>query len=162
VLQSTLSMPLLSNLSSPALARSRVTTSVEPWGSVGLVSDLRLLVSEVVANAVVHGGADICLELYVLRAYAVRIEVFDSSLQLPELQFGTPPGSESGRGLQLVDALASRWGARHRGDGKVVWFELHDTDGLDLRIREPSPRAQRITALEALPDALGRGRHDLP
>ena len=128
-MHSTLSMPLFADPSSPAIARSRATALVESWASERLQSALSLLVSEVVTNAVLHGGADICLELSVLRSHAVRVEVFDSSPELPELQTTTPLERESGRGLQLVDALANTWGARPRGDGKIVWFDLSDTDG---------------------------------
>jgi hypothetical protein len=32
--------------------------------------------------------------------------------------------SVSGRGLQLVDELASRWGIERDTDHKTVWFEL--------------------------------------
>jgi hypothetical protein len=86
---------------------------------------LRLLTSVVVTNAVVHGGSNICLELCVLPAYAVRVEVFDRSRDRPVVKH-PPPDSESGRGLQLVAAMANDWGARRRLDGKIVWFELHD------------------------------------
>jgi anti-sigma regulatory factor (Ser/Thr protein kinase) len=129
VMHSTLSMPLFSDPSSPAIARSRAVASVESWASERLTTTLSLLVSEVVTNAVLHGGVNICLELSVLRSHAVRVEVFDSSSELPELQSTTSLERESGRGLQLVDALADTWGARPRGDGKVVWFELSHTDG---------------------------------
>ena len=31
---------------------------------------------------------------------------------------------EGGRGLYLVDQLATRWGSRPTPDGKAVWFEM--------------------------------------
>jgi hypothetical protein len=31
---------------------------------------------------------------------------------------------EGGRGLYLVDQIASRWGTRPTKKGKVVWFEM--------------------------------------
>jgi len=34
--------------------------------------------------------------------------------------------AESGRGLQLVDTLADRWGWSEDGVSKVVWFEIGD------------------------------------
>jgi anti-sigma regulatory factor (Ser/Thr protein kinase) len=124
-MHSTLSVPLECDQSSPAIASSRVVAFVEPRASERLVTNLSLLVNEVVTNAVVHGGSSIYLEIYVFAAYAVRVEVFDASFDLPEMQSLLPDG-QSGRGLHLVDALANKWGARRRADGKVVWFELHD------------------------------------
>ncbi len=124
-MHSTFSVPLQSDPSSPAIARARAVGFVEAWASEQLRMTLSLLTSEIVTNAVVHGGSNICLELSVLPAYAVRVEVFDASLDLPEVR-NPPPDGESGRGLQLVAALANDWGARRRLDGKVVWFELHD------------------------------------
>ena len=55
----------------------------------------------------------------------LRIEVGDSSHRMPVM-----PGGEvdldatSGRGLVLVDAMASRWGVQSDGLGKRVWVEL--------------------------------------
>jgi anti-sigma regulatory factor (Ser/Thr protein kinase) len=86
---------------------------------------LSLLVSEIVTNAVVHGGSSIHLDISALPAHSVRVEVFDGSFDLPEMQ-SLPPDSASGRGLRLVETLAHEWGARRRVDGKVVWFELHE------------------------------------
>jgi hypothetical protein len=57
------------------------------------------------------------------RPPGVRVEVGDTSEQLPVA--GDPPhASTGGRGLQLVEALASEWGTTRDGPGKVVWFEL--------------------------------------
>jgi hypothetical protein len=42
---------------------------------------------------------------------------------LPVLQESSPT-AESGRGLSLVDALATRWGIDPASPGKSVWFEL--------------------------------------
>src|SRR6478609_2915818 len=121
-MHSTFSVPLESDPSSPAIARARAVAFVEDWASEQLRTTLRLLTSEVVTNAVVHGGSNICLELSIIPASAVRVEVFDASFDLPEVK-DPPPDSESGRGMQLVAALANDWGARRRLDGKVVWFE---------------------------------------
>jgi hypothetical protein len=54
----------------------------------------------------------------------VRVEVTDrAGPGTPELR---PAGrdAEGGRGLQLVAALAVRWGTRRRGGRIVTWFEL--------------------------------------
>jgi hypothetical protein len=53
----------------------------------------------------------------------VRIAVRDRSRAPPA---PLPPSSErlSGRGLQLVSAVARRWGVEPLADGKLVWAEL--------------------------------------
>ncbi|MFI0452381.1 SpoIIE family protein phosphatase [Actinomadura sp. 6N118] len=56
-------------------------------------------------------------------ADAIWVEVFDSDLRLPRIR-SAGETDEGGRGLYLVDQLASRWGARPTADGKAVWFEL--------------------------------------
>ena len=54
---------------------------------------------------------------------AIWVEVFDSDLRLPRIR-SAGESDEGGRGLYLVDQLASRWGSRPTKDGKAVWFEM--------------------------------------
>jgi Histidine kinase-like ATPase domain len=54
---------------------------------------------------------------------AVWVEVFDPDLRLPRIR-SAGETDEGGRGLYLVDQLATRWGSRPTRDGKAVWFEL--------------------------------------
>jgi hypothetical protein len=56
-------------------------------------------------------------------AAAVWVEVFDTDLRLPRIR-SAEETDEGGRGLYLVDQLASRWGSRPTKDGKAVWFEM--------------------------------------
>jgi hypothetical protein len=56
-------------------------------------------------------------------ANAVWVEVFDPDLRLPRIRKAGET-DEGGRGLYLVDQLATRWGSRPTPDGKAVWFEL--------------------------------------
>ncbi|MFJ2575818.1 ATP-binding protein [Kitasatospora aureofaciens] len=54
------------------------------------------------------------------------VEVSDASPDLPVPRHPAPD-DESGRGLELVAALATSWGAHSRGEryiGKTVWFTL--------------------------------------
>jgi hypothetical protein len=53
----------------------------------------------------------------------LTIEVTDHSTVQPELRVSATIG-EAGRGLTIVDALASSWGIRPINDGKTVWFTL--------------------------------------
>ena len=54
---------------------------------------------------------------------AIWVEVFDSDLRLPRIR-SAGESDEGGRGLYLVDQLATRWGSRPTKDGKAVWFEM--------------------------------------
>ncbi|CAM5276557.1 ATP-binding protein OS=Streptomyces aurantiogriseus OX=66870 GN=GCM10010251_87350 PE=4 SV=1 [Streptomyces aurantiogriseus] len=49
-------------------------------------------------------------------------EVSDASSTAPHLRHARV-FDEGGRGLLLVAQLAERWGARHSGEGKVIWAE---------------------------------------
>jgi anti-sigma regulatory factor (Ser/Thr protein kinase) len=83
-----------------------------------------LLTDEVVANAVRHAHRTIRLDVSAERGQ-VRVETFDDSHREPSLGERLPEAT-SGRGLQLVDALATEWGVRtSQGDlGKTVWFTV--------------------------------------
>src|SRR5436190_21565363 len=79
--------------------------------------DLRLLVSELVANAIEHGGApDASILLSVERdGTTVRVEVEDAGPRFPPAPSEPPPpDATSGRGLYLLAALADRWGVDGR------------------------------------------------
>jgi PAS domain S-box-containing protein len=61
-------------------------------------------------------------------AGAVWVEVFDADLRMPRIR-SAEETDEGGRGLYLVDQIASRWGTRPTKTGKVVWFEMPITTG---------------------------------
>jgi anti-sigma regulatory factor (Ser/Thr protein kinase) len=60
----------------------------------------------------------------------VRVEVSDQGgATVPVLRAAELPWlAETGRGLFLVEALASRWGHQRDGNQVVTWFELADGD----------------------------------
>jgi anti-sigma regulatory factor (Ser/Thr protein kinase) len=89
-----------------------------------VLDDALLLTSELVTNAVRHGAGEITCRLWPGRE-VVRLEVSDASPVVPHaVERGLV--ADSGRGLHIVDTLASRWGAvpDQRAAGKTVWFEL--------------------------------------
>ncbi len=105
--------------------RRMVAAHLDDWGLKDQDQITPLLVSELVTNALLHGHPP--LELVARDILTgVRVEVHDNN---PE---GTPckredgTAMQSGRGLQLVDYLANRWGWSEsaRGGGKCVWFEI--------------------------------------
>ena len=87
-----------------------------------LLASIELLMSELVTNAVLHASSAARLDVHVTRAN-IRVEVFDDDATLPELR-PLDTMRSGGRGLQLVDAIASRWGSEPQRTGKVVWFEM--------------------------------------
>jgi anti-sigma regulatory factor (Ser/Thr protein kinase) len=109
-------------LASAARARHHTETVLRSWGCENLVEPARLLVSELVVNAVLHARSEVVLRLS-LRDEVLRVEVVDCS-DAPLEQRPVDPTAVSGRGLMIVDALASAWGVDAADDGKVVWFEL--------------------------------------
>jgi len=66
-------------------------------------------------------------------AEAIWVEVFDPDLRLPRLRSARAT-DEGGRGLYLVEQLATRWGSRPTPEGKTVWFEV-PLDALDGKRR---------------------------
>jgi hypothetical protein len=56
-------------------------------------------------------------------AASVWVEVFDPDLRLPRIRTAGET-DEGGRGLYLVEQLATRWGSRPTPEGKAVWFEM--------------------------------------
>ena len=87
-----------------------------------------LLVTELVSNAIQHGGGSALVDADVDRT-RLRVAVADSDPRLPTAALAAID-AERGRGLLLVEALSSRWGATPRDDGKVVWFELDHMSSL--------------------------------
>jgi two-component sensor histidine kinase len=100
-----------------ALARERVAGL--PTEVVDIVA---LLVTELVTNAVLHARTELHLEIDVHREVVV-LRVFDGSTRAPVIRhYGID--DVTGRGVALVDALASRWGVETTPTGKCVWCEI--------------------------------------
>jgi len=107
-------------------ARRFVTDAVHQLGRDALAEVVELLTSEVVTNAVLHAGTPVTLTV-IADPDAVRIEVTDgAAVDVSPRNFG--PEAATGRGLALVDALASRWGTRTEPRGKTVWFVVGQVD----------------------------------
>ena len=87
-----------------------------------------LLVSELFGNSVRHSGSGVAGGMVTVAVRAgdglVRVEVTDrGGPGVPRLR-PAGAGAEGGRGLELVAALAARWGWRRRGGRIVTWFVL--------------------------------------
>ncbi|GAA1809917.1 SpoIIE family protein phosphatase [Planosporangium flavigriseum] len=101
-------------------ARRFAAGVLDDWDvSNARASEIVLLVSELVTNAIVYGRPPIELRMRRTPTHIV-LEVYDSAPFLPRKLRPTPE-DEHGRGLQLVAHLANRWGTRPTQDGKAVW-----------------------------------------
>ncbi|MFD7438427.1 SpoIIE family protein phosphatase [Streptomyces sp. NPDC059861] len=108
-------------------ARNLAAGQLAEWGLEGLEDPMKLIVSELVTNAVRYSPGPIDLRL--IRHQALTCEVSDTDGCLPRpRQAGTV--AENGRGLHLVSQLSRRWGTRPTPVGKVVWAEKE----LDARV----------------------------
>lgn len=87
-----------------------------------LVDDALLLVSEVVTNAVKHGQAPVHLSVECDHT-GITVAVDDANPELPRTR-RFDRRRHSGRGLVLVQSIATEWGVRRTGNGKRVWFRL--------------------------------------
>ena len=112
---------------SPWQARRFVTDVLADEASEPVASTVALLVSEMVTNAVLHARTEITVSVEYQGDW-LRVEVADSSPVGPTVRNFTTQAA-TGRGLQLVEELADRWGTEPSPDGKVVWFEVDVTDG---------------------------------
>jgi len=106
-----------------AKARDALTRWLDGQVPGDVLSDARLLASELVANsgsAEPPEGEESSLWFAAqLHDGALRVEVRDPSRATP----AAPTEFGDGHGLQFVEALASRWGVDHT-DGTHLWFEV--------------------------------------
>ncbi|MFD4765583.1 ATP-binding protein [Streptomyces niveus] len=89
------------------------------------LDDVLLCVSELATNAVRHGvpvGGALLVKVGA-DEHRVRVECHDANRRRPRLRHPADD-DQTGRGLLLVEAIASRWGTDERPFGKYVWFEL--------------------------------------
>jgi hypothetical protein len=106
---------------SPGRARRIIDLALE-GEDPELVDRARLVVSELVTNAVVHARTPVEVRIVQLRP-GWRIEVTDSSLD-PVRTRRPATQARSGRGLEIVERVSDAWGAEFDGAHKVVWAEI--------------------------------------
>src|SRR3954452_22360890 len=111
-------------LQAPQHARRAIEEHFGAAVDSATLASVELLTTELVSNAVRHGGADedevVVLHLALAPA-CLRIEVCDPG---DGFDAGTPqPYGEGGYGLFLVSEVSSRWGVA-RARSNVTWFEM--------------------------------------
>ncbi|MEX2658918.1 MAG: ATP-binding protein [Acidimicrobiales bacterium] len=105
-------------------ARRFVGGLLEDFDATSVSDVASLLTSELVTNAIVHAGGRVRIRV-TCEEGIVRVSVEDSSNARPYRRRATE-AAVTGRGLTLVEELASSWGVDPLldGRGKSVWFEL--------------------------------------
>jgi len=103
-------------------ARAFVAEHLRSWDLDEAVDDATLLVSELVTNAILLARSPVDLVVRKVKG-AVRVEVFDDGTGVPQ-PLHPDHEDDAGRGLGLVQAVASRWGVDDAETCKTVWFEI--------------------------------------
>ncbi|MBO8192419.1 SpoIIE family protein phosphatase [Streptomyces oryzae] len=115
-----------------AAARHQLHDLLHDWSDPDQVDGAVLMLSEMLTNVLVHTDGDAVLVAEITsrregERRTLRVNVSDSSDELPHRR---SPGelASSGRGLMLLGMLADRWGVDPRGEGKCIWFEVHEQE----------------------------------
>ncbi len=112
------------DVTTPAAARRFVRAALESVEADRVVIETaELLTDELVTNAIVHARSKSYLFIRAAKG-VVRVEVTDPDDRLPFIA-ALDTDAPGGRGLVIVNGLASAWGVERATDGgKTVWFEL--------------------------------------
>ncbi|MBK6042340.1 ATP-binding protein [Streptomyces sp. MBT55] len=109
-----------------AIMRRIVSAHLDLWDLRELSDAATLCAHELLTNVMRHTGSPLCTITLRRRPDGVRVTVSDSDTEPPERR--DPEWSEeSGRGVQLIAALATQCGTVTRRDGKDVWADIRTT-----------------------------------
>ncbi|SHN14678.1 ATP-binding protein [Streptomyces yunnanensis] len=110
-----------------AAARRQLVAKMHDWGLSAdseALHAIELMAGELLSNAVRHTGPGAITVAVRCDGNAVRVEVSDSSRDLPRPR-SPREGDEHGRGLLIVAALADRYAVEPTQSGKRCWAEVH-------------------------------------
>ncbi len=132
------------NRHAPAAVRTMIRQMLDEAHLAAMADDVLLLATELTTNAVLHAGTDLDVTVDV-DANRVHVAVADGHRgELPVLDPTSAtrrPLLSHGRGLILVDRIATRWGVVHDNSGKSVWFDIQRSDLLSDNV----PGSKRLT-----------------
>lgn len=97
--------------------------AVSPIGRAG-----QLVCSELVNNVLMHTRGGGWLSVWWVPDRLLRLELEDTDPALPPLPSVPSVSQLHGRGLHIVDTIASRWGMQRSPRGKTIWCELDISD----------------------------------
>lgn len=114
--------PFVARPESAGEARRFVADTLQAWNFPELIDPATLLVSELVTNALLHARSEIDV-LLAVGDDELRVEVHDTSPVMPRPRQYSPE-AVTGRGLHMLDCVATDWGARATTGGKAMWFTI--------------------------------------
>lgn len=119
-------IPLGADIDAAAQARRFVVAALTDWHLADLADDAALAASELVTNAVLHGGPPVELRVAPVPG-GVRLEARDGSRVSPVRPLASTD-TMTGRGIALIEAVSARWGIDQLPGGKAVWCEVRPAD----------------------------------
>ncbi len=124
------SIDVPASVQGPMAARRVVAALLPAWELPELSDDAELVVSELVTNAYRHAPGTDSFELELVRRDGgVRIALADGNSVRPVIaELSDQDTRPTGRGMAIVAALATRWGAEDHHGGKRVWVDLERAD----------------------------------
>ena len=112
-------------------SRETIIDACDRWDRADLAGSACIVVTEMVNNVVAHAHTPMVV-LLALRGAGLAVAVRDESERIPSFTGAPAPTSYGGRGMLLIDSVATRWGNLPLANGKVVWALLgasKDHDG---------------------------------
>jgi anti-sigma regulatory factor (Ser/Thr protein kinase) len=103
--------------------RQQAAAVLALWELSELATTVELLLTELVTNVVRHARTPFTVIL-AWTGRTLRCEVSDVNPDPPMAQLAIDVERAGGRGLLLIDQLATDWGVEHHPQGKTVWFDL--------------------------------------
>jgi anti-sigma regulatory factor (Ser/Thr protein kinase) len=103
-------------------ARHFVESALSAWAPSDLTWEAAVCVTELAGNCALHAKTDFTIRLE-MSDTALRIEVSDGSRRRPMMR-DHGSSATTGRGLRLLQTIASRWGVDINPAGKTVWLTL--------------------------------------
>jgi anti-sigma regulatory factor (Ser/Thr protein kinase) len=118
-------LELPATLLAPGAARHAARALLHAWEALQRRDDVELVLTEIITNAVRHAELTptVDVEITLKAGHLLRLTVADGSSLKPTIG-ALAEDQESGRGMQLVAAVADRWGVDEHPGGKIVWIEL--------------------------------------
>jgi hypothetical protein len=130
-------------------ARQFVRSTLQSWELDGMIEVAVLVVSELATNAVLHAHSAFTVVVARDALGSVRLDVVDGSVKLP-MRRSSSAGATTGRGLSMIQGLATDWGSEPLETGKRVWVRF-DEDGPSNRSEPPRGRGGGQLSGQATP-----------
>jgi ABC-type transporter Mla MlaB component len=104
-------------------SRETITEACDRWERSELAGSACIVVTEMVNNVVAHARTPMVV-LLAARSEGLAVAVRDESAVVPSFTGAPAPTAYGGRGMLLIDSVATRWGSLPLAQGKVVWALL--------------------------------------